>query len=66
MLQILRSHVMVRIGGGWDTLENFLDRHDPCRCQSRGMQLLQPLFVNGNVVNLQQSRATGDTLTTVC
>lgn len=27
---------MVRIGGGWDTLENYLDRHDPCRCQAKG------------------------------
>ena len=34
-VQILRSHVMVRIGGGWDTLESYLDRHDPCRCNSK-------------------------------
>ena len=31
--QILRSHVMVRVGGGWDTLQNYLDKHDPCRCR---------------------------------
>uniref|UniRef100_S4REC0 Growth arrest specific 2 like 1 n=1 Tax=Petromyzon marinus TaxID=7757 RepID=S4REC0_PETMA len=30
--QILRKHVMVRVGGGWDTLEHYLDKHDPCRC----------------------------------
>ena len=24
-------HVMVRVGGGWDTLEHYLLRHDPCR-----------------------------------
>jgi len=24
-------HVMVRVGGGWDTLEHFLSRHDPCQ-----------------------------------
>ncbi|XP_046643157.1 GAS2-like protein 1 isoform X5 [Daphnia pulicaria] len=24
-------HVMVRVGGGWDTLEHYLIRHDPCR-----------------------------------
>ncbi|NWH42264.1 GA2L1 protein, partial [Chloropsis hardwickii] len=29
---VLRSHVMVRVGGGWDTLEHYLDKHDPCRC----------------------------------
>lgn len=33
-LQVLRSHVMVRVGGGWDTLEHYLDKHDPCRCSS--------------------------------
>ncbi len=27
---------MVRIGGGWDTLQNYLNRHDPCRCDSTG------------------------------
>lgn len=32
--QVLRSHVMVRVGGGWDTLEHYLDKHDPCRCSS--------------------------------
>jgi hypothetical protein len=25
---------MVRVGGGWDTLEHYLDKHDPCRCSS--------------------------------
>jgi len=25
---------MVRVGGGWDTLEHYLDKHDPCRCTS--------------------------------
>nr|CAD7403861.1 unnamed protein product [Timema poppensis] len=24
-------HMMVRVGGGWDTLEHFLLRHDPCQ-----------------------------------
>ena len=23
--------MMVRVGGGWDTLEHFLTRHDPCQ-----------------------------------
>ncbi len=22
---------MVRVGGGWDTLEHYLETHDPCR-----------------------------------
>ncbi|XP_074594763.1 GAS2-like protein pickled eggs [Brevipalpus obovatus] len=33
-VRILRNHVMVRVGGGWDTLGHYLDRHDPCRCRN--------------------------------
>lgn len=32
-VRILRKHIMVRVGGGWDTLEHFLEKHDPCRCK---------------------------------
>ncbi|TPP56861.1 Growth arrest specific 2 [Fasciola gigantica] len=28
---ILRNHVMVRVGGGWDTLNHFLTKYDECR-----------------------------------
>uniref|UniRef100_A0A4W3I2U8 Growth arrest specific 2 like 1 n=1 Tax=Callorhinchus milii TaxID=7868 RepID=A0A4W3I2U8_CALMI len=35
-IRVLRNHVMVRVGGGWDTLEHYLDKHDPCRCASFG------------------------------
>eukprot|EP00794_Sanderia_malayensis_P012772 gene12772-14083_t len=28
-VRILRRHVMVRVGGGWDEFEHFLSRHDP-------------------------------------
>uniref|UniRef100_T1PJH5 Growth-Arrest-Specific protein n=1 Tax=Musca domestica TaxID=7370 RepID=T1PJH5_MUSDO len=34
-VRILRSHVMVRVGGGWDTLSHYLDKHDPCRCKAQ-------------------------------
>lgn len=27
---------MIRVGGGWDTLEHYLDKHDPCRCNFGG------------------------------
>lgn len=30
---------MVRVGGGWDTLENYLNKHDPCRCISDSINL---------------------------
>lgn len=35
---------MVRVGGGWDTLEHYLDKHDPCRCSAYG-ELVLPLFI---------------------
>ncbi|XP_036591880.1 GAS2-like protein 1 [Trichosurus vulpecula] len=41
-VRVLRSHVMVRVGGGWDTLEHYLDKHDPCRCASISHRLPQP------------------------
>uniref|UniRef100_A0A1I8IMZ6 GAR domain-containing protein n=1 Tax=Macrostomum lignano TaxID=282301 RepID=A0A1I8IMZ6_9PLAT len=30
-VRVLRNHVMVRVGGGWDSLEHLLLKHDPCR-----------------------------------
>uniref|UniRef100_A0A8C6ZZ87 Growth arrest specific 2 like 1 n=1 Tax=Nothoprocta perdicaria TaxID=30464 RepID=A0A8C6ZZ87_NOTPE len=41
-VRVLRSHVMVRVGGGWDTLEHYLDKHDPCRCAALAHRLAQP------------------------
>uniref|UniRef100_A0A7E4ZUS0 GAR domain-containing protein n=1 Tax=Panagrellus redivivus TaxID=6233 RepID=A0A7E4ZUS0_PANRE len=35
MVRILRSTVMVRVGGGWDKLDEFLVKHDPCRAAGR-------------------------------
>ncbi|XP_077652935.1 GAS2-like protein 1 isoform X2 [Urocitellus parryii] len=43
-VRVLRSHVMVRVGGGWDTLEHYLDKHDPCRCSSTGPGISCPPF----------------------
>ncbi len=53
--QVLRTHVMVRVGGGWDTLEHYLDKHDPCRCAAFGeftsYSLVSPLQNNFTVVS---------------
>ncbi|CAF1503793.1 unnamed protein product [Adineta steineri] len=35
LVRILRSTVMVRVGGGWTALDEFLVRHDPCRAKGR-------------------------------
>uniref|UniRef100_A0A0R3RSE7 GAR domain-containing protein n=1 Tax=Elaeophora elaphi TaxID=1147741 RepID=A0A0R3RSE7_9BILA len=44
MVRILRSTVMVRVGGGWVALEEFLHKHDPCRAKGRTNLDLQRNF----------------------
>lgn len=34
LVRILRSTVMVRVGGGWQALDEFLVKNDPCRGNS--------------------------------
>jgi hypothetical protein len=34
LVRILRSTVMVRVGGGWEALDGFLAKHDPCRAKA--------------------------------
>ncbi|KAG5900298.1 hypothetical protein JTB14_000824 [Gonioctena quinquepunctata] len=45
-VRILRNHVMVRVGGGWDTLAHYLDKHDPCRCRSQHRTTQSAKLVN--------------------
>lgn len=45
-VRILRNHVMVRVGGGWDTLSHYLDKHDPCRCKSQHRTTQSARLVN--------------------
>lgn len=42
--QLLKGrHMMVRVGGGWDTLEHFLARHDPCQVRVLNRESTPPL-----------------------
>ncbi|XP_030243358.1 GAS2-like protein pickled eggs isoform X4 [Drosophila navojoa] len=50
-VRILRSHVMVRVGGGWDTLSHYLDKHDPCRCRAQHRSSLQARLMIRNTSN---------------
>lgn len=34
-VRVMRKHVMVRVGGGWDTLERYFEKHDPCKITER-------------------------------
>uniref|UniRef100_A0A0N5AJF6 GAR domain-containing protein n=1 Tax=Syphacia muris TaxID=451379 RepID=A0A0N5AJF6_9BILA len=46
MVRILRFTVMVRVGGGWVALDEFLHKHDPCRAKGRTNIDLQRGFYN--------------------
>ena len=42
---------MVRVGGGWDTLENYLNKHDPCRCAPEQGNLKGNYFLQREIVS---------------
>ncbi|XP_071483801.1 microtubule-actin cross-linking factor 1-like [Diadema antillarum] len=45
LVRILRSTVMVRVGGGWMALDEFLVKNDPCRAKGRTNIELREKFV---------------------
>uniref|UniRef100_A0A915IN52 Microtubule-actin cross-linking factor 1 n=1 Tax=Romanomermis culicivorax TaxID=13658 RepID=A0A915IN52_ROMCU len=45
LVRILRSTVMVRVGGGWVALDEFLVKNDPCRAKGRTNIELRERFI---------------------
>ncbi|XP_055390510.1 dystonin isoform X38 [Condylostylus longicornis] len=45
LVRILRSTVMVRVGGGWVALDEFLQKNDPCRAKGRTNIELREQFI---------------------
>ncbi|XP_015788889.1 dystonin isoform X3 [Tetranychus urticae] len=45
LVRILRSTVMVRVGGGWVSLDEFLIKNDPCRAKGRTNVELREQFI---------------------
>ena len=43
LVRILRSSVMVRVGGGWEPLDKFLEKNDPCRGSYPSLSYTKPL-----------------------
>ena len=41
LVRFLNSCVMVRVGGGWETLPKFLESNDPCRGSLWRLSLLK-------------------------
>ncbi|VEN53620.1 unnamed protein product [Callosobruchus maculatus] len=70
LVRILRSTVMVRVGGGWVALDEFLLKNDPCRADEH-MAELMPIFNEirargecGNAYPLHVGSHAGPTLHT--
>ncbi|XP_062845247.1 GAS2-like protein 2A [Trichomycterus rosablanca] len=61
-VRILRNHVMVRVGGGWDTLEHYLDKHDPCHCTSLIHKLAQRPATPVHEIKARQFGPDGQTV----
>lgn len=57
LVRILRSTVMVRVGGGWVALDEFLVKNDPCRgkCrmkfQSKRQQIISIIIKTATVID---------------
>ena len=49
---------MIRVGGGWDTLEHYLDRHDPCRCNFQGKDFFSCILTEWGI-NVQHKVRIG-------
>lgn len=45
---------MIRVGGGWDTLEHYLDKHDPCRCGFSGKNICG-VKITCTIINQKQT-----------
>ncbi|XP_070274460.1 dystonin isoform X18 [Myotis yumanensis] len=60
LVRILRSTVMVRVGGGWMALDEFLVKNDPCRVHHHGTKMLHSES-NSSITTTQPTIAKGRT-----
>lgn len=51
---------MVRVGGGWDTLAHYLDKHDPCRCKGQHRPTQGARLVPGRAPDLHGAQVFYD------
>ncbi|RMC22600.1 hypothetical protein DUI87_00393 [Hirundo rustica rustica] len=49
MVRILRSTLMVRVGGGWIALDEFLVKNDPCRVKGRTNLKINEKYLSSDV-----------------
>ncbi|KAK6961833.1 microtubule-actin cross-linking factor 1-like isoform X1, partial [Biomphalaria glabrata] len=63
LVRFLNHTVMVRVGGGWVTLEEFLEQNDPCRAKGRtNFDLRETLALSdGSIVGSRRGSNSGRT-----
>uniref|UniRef100_A0AAV2K0U9 Microtubule-actin cross-linking factor 1-like n=1 Tax=Knipowitschia caucasica TaxID=637954 RepID=A0AAV2K0U9_KNICA len=59
LVRILRSTVMVRVGGGWMALDEFLVKNDPCRARGRTNLELREKFILPEGTGMAAFRSRG-------
>ncbi|CAH8664049.1 unnamed protein product [Dicrocoelium dendriticum] len=59
-LRRFRNHVMVRVGGGWITLDQFLTRYDPCRRGTTSVHPPSSTSMSSTVTGYESANVTLD------
>nr|XP_015213100.1 PREDICTED: plectin [Lepisosteus oculatus] len=60
MVRILRSTLMVRVGGGWTALDEFLVKNDPCRVKGRTNLKIKEKYLSSDVFGSSPLRCGGN------
>ncbi|TRY53787.1 hypothetical protein DNTS_002699 [Danionella cerebrum] len=63
MVRILRSTLMVRVGGGWTALDEFLVKNDPCRVKGRTNLKIKEKYLSPESFKSSGRRGSAKTLT---
>uniref|UniRef100_A0A8B9VTI9 Microtubule actin crosslinking factor 1 n=1 Tax=Anas zonorhyncha TaxID=75864 RepID=A0A8B9VTI9_9AVES len=60
MVRILRSTLMVRVGGGWIALDEFLVKNDPCRVKGRTNLKINEKYLSPDAFGATAAKCTGN------
>ncbi|OCT77336.1 hypothetical protein XELAEV_18032537mg [Xenopus laevis] len=60
MVRILRSSLMVRVGGGWIALDEFLVKNDPCRVKGRTNLKINEKYLSPDSLPPGQLKCSGN------
>ncbi|XP_077061585.1 microtubule-actin cross-linking factor 1, isoforms 6/7 [Siphateles boraxobius] len=63
MVRILRSSLMVRVGGGWTALDEFLVKNDPCRVKGRTNLKIKEKYLSPDAFEASGRRGNAKGLT---